>query len=82
MSILQTLFSNKGMQEAALGTLRKSMESQGLNACVIRLIPDPDHPGTRKLDFEFSTEENQVLISRNDLAAYQAAYAQINNLTL
>jgi hypothetical protein len=76
MNFLSGLFAGKGMQEAALGTLRKSMESQGLNTCVIRLIPDPDNPGIRKFDFEFRQEDNLVLITQADLDTFQAAYAK------
>jgi hypothetical protein len=76
MSILTSLFSTKGMQEAALGTLRKSMEQGGLHTCIIRLIDDPDNPGQQKLDFELRPEKNLVLITQADLDSYQAAYAK------
>jgi hypothetical protein len=76
MNFLAGLFAGKGMQEAALGTLRKSMESQGLHTCIIRLIDDPDNPGSLKLDFELRPEKGLVFITQTDLDAFQAAYAK------
>lgn len=82
MSFLTGLFAGKGMQEAALGTLKNSMLKGGLSTCIIRLIDDADHPGQQKLDFELRPEKNLVLITQEDLDKYQAAYANLLNSTL
>jgi hypothetical protein len=76
MNLLTGLFAGKGMQEAALGTLRNAMIKGGLSTCIIRLVDDPDHPGAQKLDFELRPEKDLVLITQADLDTFQTAYAK------
>lgn len=61
------LFGNKLIQNAALGTLKKAMKANGLQAAVIRY----DAP-TDELAFEF-TNDDCALVPKTDLAIYQAA---------
>lgn len=76
MSFLTNLFAGKGMQEAALGTLKNTMIQGNVSTCIIRLVNDPDNPGAQKLDFELRKEKDLVFIPQSELDSYQTAYAK------
>jgi hypothetical protein len=71
---INSLFSNKIIKNAALGSLKTAMKSNNLRLAVIVYVPDKD-----ELEYQFYSGEN-VIISQQDLDFYKNSVTELMEL--